>query len=78
MSTPPKSDAHASPAIAPLRGVKVLELATMITGPLAGMMLGDLGAEVLKIERPGGGDDVRGVGPPASGGVGWHIVVDGR
>ncbi len=54
MSTPPKSDAHASPAIAPLRGVKVLELATMITGPLAGMMLGDLGAEVLKIERPGG------------------------
>ena len=45
--------------VAPLRGVRVLELATMITGPLAGMMLGDLGAEVLKIERPGGGDPFR-------------------
>ena len=40
--------------IAPLQGYKVIELATMITGPLAGMMLGDLGAEVIKVERPGG------------------------
>jgi crotonobetainyl-CoA:carnitine CoA-transferase CaiB-like acyl-CoA transferase len=42
--------------IAPLSGHKVVELGTMITAPLAGMMLGDLGAEVIKIERPDGGD----------------------
>jgi crotonobetainyl-CoA:carnitine CoA-transferase CaiB-like acyl-CoA transferase len=42
-----------------LEGVKVLELTTMITGPLAGMMLGDLGAEIIKVENPGGGDMFR-------------------
>ncbi len=50
----PDANDNTSQPIAPLRGVRVLELATMITGPLAGMMLGDLGADVLKIERPGG------------------------
>jgi crotonobetainyl-CoA:carnitine CoA-transferase CaiB-like acyl-CoA transferase len=45
--------------IEPLRGIKVLELATMITGPLAGMLLGDLGACVTKIESPGAGDPFR-------------------
>lgn len=45
--------------IAPLAGCKVIELGTMITAPLAGMMLGDLGAEVVKIERPDGGDPFR-------------------
>src|SRR5947208_17183507 len=42
-----------------LRGVRVLELGTMITAPLAGMMLADLGAEVIKIEHPQGGDPFR-------------------
>jgi crotonobetainyl-CoA:carnitine CoA-transferase CaiB-like acyl-CoA transferase len=40
--------------VAPLTGTRVVELGTMITAPLAGMMLGDLGAEVIKIEREGG------------------------
>lgn len=43
----------------PLQGVKVVELSTMITAPLAGMMLADMGADVIKVERPGGGDPYR-------------------
>ena len=48
----------------PLRGVRVLELARMLAGPWCGQLLADLGAEVIKIERPGGGDDTRHWGPP--------------
>jgi crotonobetainyl-CoA:carnitine CoA-transferase CaiB-like acyl-CoA transferase len=43
----------------PLAGVRVIELTTMITGPLAGMMLGDSGADVVKVENPNGGDPFR-------------------
>ncbi len=43
----------------PLAGVSVVECSTMITGPLAGMMLADLGAEVIKVENPEGGDPFR-------------------
>ena len=48
----------------PLEGLKVLELARILAGPWAGQALADLGAYVLKIERPGAGDDTRGWGPP--------------
>lgn len=47
-----------------LNSVKILDLSRVLAGPLATMMLGDLGADVLKIERPGGGDDTRSWGPP--------------
>ena len=48
----------------PLEGIKVIELARVLAGPWAGQTLADLGADVLKIEHPDGGDDTRAWGPP--------------
>jgi crotonobetainyl-CoA:carnitine CoA-transferase CaiB-like acyl-CoA transferase len=58
----------------PLAGLRVLELARILAGPWAGQMLADLGADVIKVERKGAGDDTRGWGPPFVEGVdGKHI-----
>jgi glutaryl-CoA transferase len=58
----------------PLAGVRVLELARILAGPWAGQILADLGADVIKVERSGVGDDTRGWGPPfVEGRDGTHL-----
>ena len=51
----------------PLEGVKILDMTRILAGPFATMIMADLGAEVVKIEAPGVGDDTRSWGPPFLG-----------
>ncbi|WP_420142391.1 CaiB/BaiF CoA transferase family protein [Sphingomonas sp.] len=63
---------------APLHDVRVLDLSRILAGPLAGQVLADLGADVIKVERPDGGDDTRGWGPPflANGDAAYFLAAN--
>jgi crotonobetainyl-CoA:carnitine CoA-transferase CaiB-like acyl-CoA transferase len=62
---------------APLHGIKVIDLTRVMTGPYCTMMLGDLGADVIKIEQPGKGDDTRLWGPPfVEGEASYFLTVN--
>jgi crotonobetainyl-CoA:carnitine CoA-transferase CaiB-like acyl-CoA transferase len=64
-----------SPAAPPLQGLRVLDLATLFAGPLAATMLGDFGADVIKVEHPRRPDPSRGHGPAKNGvGLWWKLL----
>ena len=62
----------------PLKGMRVLELAQIMAGPTAGMMLADMGADVIKVEKLPGGDDSRGYSEPQVNGVSAPFMILNR
>ena len=66
--------AMTEPATGPMAGTRVLDLTRILAGPLCTMMLGDMGAEIIKVEPPGTGDDTRGWGPPFAAGEAAYFL----
>lgn len=62
----------------PLQGMKVIELAHVMAGPVCGLMLADMGADVIKVEKPNGGDDTRRTKPPAINGESAAFMMMNR
>ena len=58
----------------PLAGTRVVDLTRILAGPLCTMMLGDMGADIIKVEPPGTGDDTRGWGPPFAAGEAAYFL----
>ncbi|ASU83384.1 CoA transferase [Nocardiopsis gilva YIM 90087] len=74
MDTP---NPQSAPSAQPLAGVRIADLSRVLAGPYATMLLADMGAEVIKVEHPGRGDDTRSWGPPWAGGeAAYYLSVN--
>ncbi len=62
----------------PLENIRVLDLSRVLAGPYCTMLMGDMGADVVKVERPGKGDDTRGYGPPFLNGESTYFMSANR
>ena len=62
----------------PLAGIRVLDLTRIVAGPFATMRMADLGAEVIKVENPDGGDESRQIRPPEAGGEAFYYLAYNR
>src|SRR5207247_3045752 len=62
----------------PLAGLRILDASRVLAGPFCGQLLGDLGAEVIKVERPGQGDETRTWGPPFAGPISAYYLSCNR
>ncbi len=74
-------DQHEAPSDTPpgaLAGIRVADFTRVVAGPYTTMLLGDLGAEIIKVEQPGSGDDTRTWGPPFAGGESTYFLAVNR
>src|SRR5438876_9955000 len=62
----------------PLAGIRILDASRVLAGPYCGQVLGDLGAEIIKVERPGAGDETRSWGPPFAGDLSAYYLSCNR
>src|SRR5258708_2862785 len=65
-------------AMQALTGIRVLDFTRVVAGPYCTMLLGDLGAEIIKVEQPDGGDDTRSWGPPFTAGESAYFLSINR
>jgi crotonobetainyl-CoA:carnitine CoA-transferase CaiB-like acyl-CoA transferase len=77
-AAPAAAGAAKPPTNAPLEGLRVLDLSRVLAGPYATQLLGDLGADVWKVERPGSGDETRAWGPPFVGDASAYFLSVNR
>src|ERR1700734_2926078 len=74
-----RSGVPAAASARPLTGLKVVDFSTLLPGPMASLILADAGAEVMKVEKPNGGDDMRGYEPRlGSSGVNFVLLNRGK